>query len=195
MNFISLDQKLFFLINSQVGRWPILDSIARLLVNEYFVPVTLSLLLVYLWFKAGKKQTEQRKALPLAFWSVILVNLSITVVNFFIVRDRPFEQVATKLLFYRPTDPSFPSNSTAVGFALATAILMVNKKAGIFALVLATLYGLSRVYVGVHFPSDVLAGALIGIIASVLVGSFGRQITFLVNLLSNWQRRLKLKVD
>lgn len=59
-------------------------------------------------------------------------------------------------------DPSFPSGHTASAFAVAFAIFCCNKKWGSLALAAAALMGFSRLYLFVHFPSDVIAGAVIG---------------------------------
>ena len=66
-----------------------------------------------------------------------------------------------------PDDYSFPSGHTAVSFAVASAIFSKNKKWGVPALVLAALIGISRMYLFVHFPTDVIAGVFIGIIAAI----------------------------
>ena len=64
---------------------------------------------------------------------------------------------------------SFPSGHTAVSFAAATAIYAINKKWGIAAYIFAVVMGFSRLYLGVHFPLDVLGGAVVGVIAAKLV--------------------------
>ena len=66
-------------------------------------------------------------------------------------------------------DPSFPSGHTAVSFAAATAIYAIDKKWGIAAYVFAVVMGFSRLYLGVHFPLDVLGGAVVGTVAAKLV--------------------------
>lgn len=62
-----------------------------------------------------------------------------------------------------PKDFSFPSAHSMISFAAAVAIFHYNRKAGIAALVVAGLIAFSRLYLFVHFPSDVLAGTVIGI--------------------------------
>ena len=59
-------------------------------------------------------------------------------------------------------DAGFPSDHATASFAIATAIVLRNRRWGIVALVLATLLALTRVAIGVHYPSDVLAGAALG---------------------------------
>ena len=86
---------------------------------------------------------------------VILKNL--------IGRVRPCNvNLAVDMLVDRPSSYSFPSGHTSSSFACATVIFRMNKKWGIGALILAALIGFSRLYNYVHFPTDVLAGAVIG---------------------------------
>lgn len=66
-----------------------------------------------------------------------------------------------------PRSYSFPSGHTASSFAAATVIFSFNKKWGTGALCLAALVGFSRLYLFVHFPTDVLAGMVLGILSGV----------------------------
>ena len=193
MNWLSLDKNLFLFINGFAGNTPPLDFLVKLVVNEYFVPVTLTLVIVYIWFGRGKLNKGSRQVLPVAALSVGLVNLLIALSNQFIIRTRPFDELATNMLFYKPTDPSFPSNAAAVGFALAVSILLVNRKLGVYSLALTVFYGFSRVYVGVHFPSDVVVGALIGIVSVLFVANLRSLIKTLTAKIEDVQSRLDLE--
>ncbi|MDU1912115.1 phosphatase PAP2 family protein [Fusobacterium sp.] len=85
-----------------------------------------------------------------------------------IKRIRPFDLVYfTQLLISAPKDFSFPSGHTMASFASATIIISQNKKWGIYAFILAFLIGFSRLYLFVHFPSDVIIGAIIGSILGI----------------------------
>ena len=102
-------------------------------------------------------------------------------------RPRPFTEhpALTHVLGARTTDPSFPSDHAAAAFAIAFAVLAFSRRAGIGFLAVATLIALSRVALGMHYPSDVLAGALVGFGAATLVTTLGRPwVTRLVALVS-----------
>lgn len=90
-------------------------------------------------------------------------------------RPRPFaaHADATHLLAAPSPDPSFPSDHAAAAFAIAFAVLAFSRRIGIVFLALATLIGLSRVALGLHYPSDVLAGMLVGWLAARVVTRFG----------------------
>ena len=67
------------------------------------------------------------------------------------------------LLIAAPTDPSFPSGHTVASFEAATVLLLRDRKWGVCALVLACLIAFSRLYLYVHYPTDVLAAMVLGI--------------------------------
>lgn len=83
-----------------------------------------------------------------------------------IARARPFIQnadMAAKLLIDAPHGFSFPSGHTLSSFAGAFSIFLYNKKYGVVALVVAALIAFSRLYLYVHFPTDIIAGTVLGI--------------------------------
>ena len=84
-------------------------------------------------------------------------------------RPRPYEAHHIHLFVSPSGDPSFPSDHATAAFAIAIALLLRNRRVGWVALVMATVVSLSRVAVGVHYPSDVLGGALIGTLAALVL--------------------------
>jgi len=70
------------------------------------------------------------------------------------------------------TQKSFPSDHTAVAFALAWLIYLWSPKAGIWFLALALLIGVARIIVGIHYPTDILAGMLLGIFFAWFIHKF-----------------------
>ena len=84
-------------------------------------------------------------------------------------RPRPYLAHPDVHLFIAPShDPSFPSDHATAAFAIAVALLLRHRKAGLTALVLAAVLSVARVAVGTHYPSDVAAGALIGAAAALV---------------------------
>lgn len=86
-----------------------------------------------------------------------------------IARPRPCHIDPTiPLLVERPDSFSCPSTHTAWSFAAATAIFLQHKRAGIIALIAAAIIGFTRLYLFVHFPTDVLFGLLLGVVCAVI---------------------------
>ena len=84
-------------------------------------------------------------------------------------RARPYETLANvHLLVDKTTDFSFPSDHATVAGAVAVGLLFANRRWGIIATALAILMPITRVYVGAHYPGDVLAGLALGGLASTL---------------------------
>ena len=81
-------------------------------------------------------------------------------------RPRPFITLKFLPLVAHIDSPSFPSMHATLSFTTAHAIYTFDKKLGILSYALAVLISLSRVLVGVHYPLDIIAGAIIGILAS-----------------------------
>ena len=99
---------------------------------------------------------------------VITVFICNIVLKNAVMRCRPcWLEPDVQLLVGIPDDFSFPSGHSNASFAVATAIFTRNKKLGIPALVLAALIAISRLYVFVHWPTDVLVGSLIGICGGI----------------------------
>lgn len=143
-------------------------------LNALLIPFTLSnnagiscilIVAVFIYFKS------LRKAGILMGISLLLEFLlnNLIIKNLF-ARIRPYEVIdGLILLVGKAPDYSFPSGHTGSAFALAVVIFMVmDRKYGIIALVLASLMGFSRLYVGIHYPSDVLGGVILGVVTSVI---------------------------
>ena len=165
------DVALFRLINGLAGRNALADALARLVVNEYFVPSTFALVLLTLWFAPPSSRVRQRYqfAVLQTALGLFLANLIVKGMNLIYFRPRPFAVMDVTRCFYRPTDSSFPSNPATVGFAMATGVYLYHRRAGLVMYGLATAFALARVYCGVHYPLDIVAGALIGSLSTLAV--------------------------
>lgn len=95
----------------------------------------------------------------------------------FVARTRPCDMnTAVQLLVPRPSDYSFPSGHTGAAFAAASALFFSKNRIWIPTVILAALIGFTRLYLYVHYPSDVLAGALLGI----MLGCLGNMLTKMI---------------
>lgn len=112
------------------------------------------------------RKTGYAAVLSLIF-GVIVTNLLLKNI---VARPRPFAEIEALIpLIAKPTDFSFPSGHTTASFAVALVMLrMLPKKIGIPAVVLAALVAFSRLYLGVHYPTDVLAGFMVALVGSSL---------------------------
>jgi undecaprenyl-diphosphatase len=90
------------------------------------------------------------------------------VIKHIVERVRPCNAVdGMELLIQRPHGYSFPSGHTGSSFAAATVVFAANRKFGIAAFCLAGLIAFSRLYLYVHFPTDVLAGMVLGVLVGI----------------------------
>lgn len=172
---MSVDLWLFKLINGLAGHTPVLDQLMKALVSDYVGPTVQVLGMLGLWFE-GRSASERRESQRAVLRAVVVLALSGVLVglcNLFYFRDRPFRYHEVNLLFYFPTDSSFPSNSVTVVFSMATSVWLQDRRWGWPMMALAGGFGLSRVYCGVHYPADVLAGFALGAGTAWLVNRYG----------------------
>ncbi len=160
MVFETLEEPLFRALNG-AGSNPVLDAIALAL------DVSAALYLILLW--TAHLWLVKRRALAFDFLAAMLVTVAVTeALKFAIGRLRPDEvyvnvNVLRPALFPEFTDPSFPSGHTSRAFLLVAVVGLHGRKWLPVLLPYGILAGLTRVYEGAHYPSDVLGGALVGL--------------------------------
>ena len=128
------------------------------------------------WF-AGKPYTRSswRLATATALASAAVALLVNQVLSHLWDRPRPFVSHSNLTLFIsQARDPSFPSDHASASFAIAVSVLLLHRRTGVALLALAAVISAARVFEGVHYPTDVLAGAAIGTISAVLVSWLAR---------------------
>ncbi len=169
--FSGVEGEIVTWLNQGIGRIYLLDWVTYLVVSDYFIPLIMCLWGLGLWFcgKDIQARSRNQKAVLAAAISLGIANLVVLLLNQAIFRERPFIHYELTNLLYAPTDSSFPANPAALAFAFGTAIWLGNRRAAIVPLFLAGLWGFTRVYSGLFYPSDVVAGGLIGVVVAMLI--------------------------
>lgn len=156
------DIQIFLLIHVVAGRSAVTDAL--IVFFAVYFPLILITLFPALIFLTHRGQRQ----ISALFWtgmaSAIFARFGIvSVIRFFYQRPRPFlaHQVAQLVA---DNAPSFPSGHAAFFFALSTAVYCYKRSWGTWFFVGSFVIAISRVAAGVHYPSDIAAGALIGVI-------------------------------
>ncbi|TSC60949.1 MAG: bacitracin transporter permease BcrC [Parcubacteria group bacterium Gr01-1014_107] len=162
-----MDTFLFQKINSLVGAYSFLDKIVWFLAEPLaYILVGLGLLALFWPQVLGlKKSLPVVWALAAALFARLLVK---NLIVFFYNRPRPFDVLEVNQLATQESFASFPSGHAIFFFTLATVLILYNRKLGALLFAGATLIGISRVFAGLHWPSDVIFGASLGMLIGVL---------------------------
>jgi undecaprenyl-diphosphatase len=158
---LSLDNQIFQLINLSYHN-PLLNNLS-LLISYLGVIVTILVIAVLLALFDKKK--GKKVALLLCMGVVLSIVLTL-LFKYTILRPRPYTVIDNVVLLAVELDPSFPSGHTVNSTVLAYTLSREYDKK-IFMLI-PLFVGLSRIYIGVHYPSDVICGFILGIFITML---------------------------
>ena len=167
----SLDYALFHAVNGLAGRSSALD--AMMIGSAKYLPIAFALALVGLWLTWSAR--NQRAAFLAGASALIALGLGQIIGKLF-PRPRPYLSHAVNQLIPPSLDTSFPSDHAILGFAVAVMIWKYNRTVGAALLVLALLMAVARVFVGAHYPGDVLGGAVLGSLMSVALASLSERL-------------------
>jgi undecaprenyl-diphosphatase len=153
-------------LNGLVAGHAALVGLADLLANRAIALLGALAVLLAVWPGAGRSG-RRRAALAAALATAAALVLGFGLEHL-LARPRPFVALVISPLFPHAADSSFPSDHTLAGFALATPFLLASRRlapalAGSGLLILALLIGLARVAAAIHYPSDILGSALLGV--------------------------------
>lgn len=167
--FLTIDYNTYEILNGLVGQSSFLDNFMVLIAK--YGPLIFDLYLVYLWFRGTSKEEleiNRKRAIYAAFSALVALGINQIFAHLYL-RDRPYVHHPAHLLLPYSPDPSFPSDHAAGGFSIATGVLLGRTLPGIALLIFAAILAISRVYVGIHYPSDILGGAVVGIFGAFIV--------------------------
>ncbi|MFD1737572.1 undecaprenyl-diphosphatase [Bacillus salitolerans] len=158
-----MNKRIFWCLNRFSGRMSSIDYLMVLLSNysRYFYVIVI----LFLWIRgSNSKETSKNSMVSVAVaW----------VLNFIIgktyYKPRPFIFHKVGLLSHSKRTSTFPSKHTILVFAVSTSIYLRNRILGRWMTCFSALVGFSRIWVGAHYPLDILGSALLGSIVSMMV--------------------------
>jgi len=164
------DNQIISRLTDLVGKSNILDRIMILLANDYFIPVVIALMLLALWYMGRNAAERERNQRALIIAATAMGSACGFVLAFYHLsyHQHPFQEhpelmAVTMKIAYPIHDPPFPSNTSAVTFAAASSVWLWNRRMGLLMLIPAILMPLAKMYAALYYPSDILAGAALGI--------------------------------
>ena len=156
------------MINSWAGYSSFLDDIMLVVTNS--VPYIAIAILLFLWFSGKNKQIlERRRTVIYAALSSAMALLVNSIIHLVYYHPRPFVVHHVHLLVHHAADSSFVSDHAVLVFAIAWTFLMRNEQIKYLVFIWATIVAISRIYIGVHYPVDVIGSALLAFGTSLLV--------------------------
>jgi undecaprenyl-diphosphatase len=164
---MNIDYSISHFLNQFTGKSFCFDKLLFFFA-EYFQFFIVFILLLFL-------VVNYRKYLKMvigALAAAIVTRLGFAeIIRFLVPRSRPFvvDKSINLLVPQNPAEPSFPSGHASFFFALAAVVYFYNKKAGAIFFVFAFFISISRVFAGLHWFTDILAGAVVGIFTGWLV--------------------------
>lgn len=165
---MALDVQIIYFLNGLVGKSALLDNIFLFLASHLpFLLVAVFLILLY--FSSSYSKRDKLRIFWVTTISALVARFGVTeLIRLFYHRPRPFLTHQLHTLF-TDNEWSFPSGHATFFFAMVTAIYLYNKKWGVGFFIATLAVTISRIVVGVHYPSDILGGMVIGILVAYAV--------------------------
>jgi len=164
-----LDEKIFNFIHQLVGHSRLLDLLAIFLAQ--YSGYILVLIAIFIVFSSKKYKV---RLYNLAFVSLIILlsnGLFTKTIRFFFFKSRPFVDLGFQPLIEKSaSEASLPSGHASFFFALTFALYYLGERRwSLVFLIISALMGISRVYVGVHWPMDIVVGIIVAFISAFIV--------------------------
>ncbi len=166
----SLDYSVFRAVNGWAGKSAALDAL--MVGCAKYLPVVFALALIALWL--SWRPRNQWAALLAGISAFVALGLG-QLIGKAMPRPRPYLSHTVHQLIPPSLDTSFPSDHATLGFAVAVLVWRYNRRAGAALLVLAVVLAFARVFVGAHYPADVLGGAVLGGVMSATLGALSEK--------------------
>jgi len=165
---VKIDKNLMIFLNKTLSN-PIFDILMPIITNQKFLTIIGVVLIIYLGFYAGKR--GKITLIVLIFAAGISDAICAQIIKPWVGRIRPSHEFIEyiNLLVSKGGKWSFPSNHAANSFAFATVLSYFYDKNKTMIFSIASVIAFSRVYVGVHYPLDIIFGSLLGYTVSWII--------------------------
>jgi undecaprenyl-diphosphatase len=134
--------------------------------------VALAALLALAWWNARRAGSAAMGLLAAACVGIGCAVVANEIFKALVTEARPCQTLPASFTVVAcpgPTDYAFPSNHSAIAGAIATAVFLLDRRLGAIAALLALVEGFSRIYIGVHYPHDVVVGLAVGAVVTAAV--------------------------
>ena len=158
-----MDNKIFRIINQLAGRYSVLDMLMILVSNK--VRYLFAFVLMLMWFRGDSQRKVTRYALISAAFT-LFIN---TLIKCFYFKPRPFMKRRVGILIPSKMNSAFLSKHTLLTTAVSTSIFLHERVIGAVMWGLSLLTGFSRIWVGHHYPSDIIRSLFVGSLTSIIV--------------------------
>jgi len=162
----SVDYRVFQKINGLAGINRGLDTF--MIACAKYSPIVFALVLIGLWLTWTYR--NQRGAFLAGLSALIALGVG-QVLGAAFPRERPYLAHRVTLLITHSPDTSFPSDHATLAFAVGMMVWQFNRRLGTVLLLFSALTAFARVFVGAHYPSDVLGGAVLGSVVTLLIAA------------------------
>ncbi len=173
MNFVSWDTTVLNALNGLAGHAPFNDAVI-VFTASYLPYIVVAIFALHLYRKQQLTFSKKVQAMALAIGAALIARIGIgSPIRFFLPRVRPFITHHIPSLIVK-NSPGFPSGHALFMFAFSTVVFGYNRTLGLACYFLTLLICLARVAAGIHYPSDILAGAMLGILCGYVCVRIGK---------------------
>jgi undecaprenyl-diphosphatase len=185
-----MNYSVFQFLNNLAEKYDWIDDLMEAFAQD--IVWILLVIMACLWF-TGKAANQKMVFFSLLSASVALLIASL-ILSPAIDHSRPFVEHQVHQLIPHAADASFPSDHATLSFSIAFSVYLTKRRLGVILLALAVLTGIARVYVGVHYPGDIVGAMVLSLLVSVIVHAFRRRLDAFPQFFIRLQRKLTTRI-